>query len=228
YMVDGREYVVLAFGGNETARGNSNLQTSAPGDALIAFALPQGSASAAAGAATPEAGAAKPNVVAADMKDVPLAGRFTGKQMAPAKNPPAGSTVYEVQFHDQLYFPNQITVKPGEQVAIHLMNVGKSGSTGFAIDLPAGEIAMAGQLSTGHDAYISFTAPKDPGVYQFYYPAESKRFRGSAGYVRVALPGEATTPGMPATSAPTANPGNTRIPGTTVGSATPAPGSPQD
>ncbi|MEZ4580885.1 MAG: PQQ-binding-like beta-propeller repeat protein [Caldilineaceae bacterium] len=37
YMANGREYVVMAFGGNTQVRSG---QTSPPGDALIAFALP--------------------------------------------------------------------------------------------------------------------------------------------------------------------------------------------
>ena len=52
YVVNGREYVVNAFGGNTQVRSG---QLSPPGDALIAFALPQ-------------AGQAEPNVVTATPK----------------------------------------------------------------------------------------------------------------------------------------------------------------
>ena len=212
YMVNGREYVVMPFGGNSglwTAYGTAHV-----GDAVIAFALPQGTAGTGNGADPAPAAAttAKPHVVHGPIPDVPDFGHFPGKFVPPAARPPAGSTVYTIQFRSLLYYPKKVTVAPGQLVAIHLMDTDPWASAAFAIDLPTGSVAMRSQLAAGHDAYIAFQVPNTPGTYTFYYPSYGMLYQGAAGTLTVAGPGQATSPSIPAAQAPTANVGPVKAP----------------
>ena len=211
YMVNGREYVVMPFGGNSGLR--SAYQTGLPGDAVIAFALPQGTASTAGGgvALDPTTATAKPNIVKADIPDVGAAGRYPGHVVAPTSKPAPGSTVYTVQYRTGLYDPSTIVVAPGQNVSIHLMNTDAYSVAGWAVDLPSFSVAMQSQITAGHDAYLNLgKMPDTPGTYMFYNPHESGKYSGQAGTFIVAEPGQATSPSIPAAQAPTANVGPTK------------------
>lgn len=187
YEYQGREYVVMAFGGNVDNRFDNNSTTSLPGDALIAFALPAGAGSPAASASS----AAKPHVVMANLKEVNGA-RFVGKLVEPMAKPPAGAFIVEVAARDYAYFPSTFTVPPGATVAVHLRNTG-IGSENMAVSLPTGDVAIHAGVAEGKDAYFVFTAPDQPGTYQIYNPSFSAGLYGQTGAMIVAGPGTPTT-----------------------------------
>jgi len=66
-----------------------------------------------------------------------------------------------------------------------------TGGTGFTITLPTGRIGLNGAIAGNQSGYFVFTAPSQPGVYEFF---GSARFFGMTGEMRVgpACPTSAT------------------------------------
>lgn len=178
YTVDGRTYVVMAFGGNNQIRSSSISPT---GDAVIAFALPE------------EGSGADVSEVFAEPQQVETGGIPASALVAPMALPPDGSTVVELETAEFSFFPNEFTVAPGATVAIHLMNVGVPPSS-IAINLPEGPMALAGALVPTEDAYFVFTAPEQPGAYEFFSPLGPQRFFGMTGTMRVGQDSAAASP----------------------------------
>jgi alcohol dehydrogenase (cytochrome c) len=208
YQANGREYVAIAFGGNFREWADTGSRTSKRGDAVIAFALPQGtsgSATASPSASTSGAqgNAGNPSVVMANLKDVP--GTYPGKIVKGTLTAPADSHVYQIEVHDFTYYPDTITVSPGEKVAIFLKNTGIE-QDGIALEAPAGDIALNGGVKPGESLYFVFTAPKQPGAYKLYSPVGNiEEFLGETGTLIVAAPGTPTTVSTPPSAAPRGN-----------------------
>ena len=185
YAINGREYVVMPFGGNSPARIGG---FSPPGDALVAFALPQ--------AGDP----AVPNVVTAspipvDVGAIPDANLSDGR---PAPTP--GFRVVDIVSKEINYQPNNFVVMPGERIAVHLIVSGDTPTqgavpSGFAVRLPSGPVGLRGIVKPGGDTYFEFTAPTDPGLYEFFSPNGNQRALGESGFLRVA-------PACPANTVP--------------------------
>lgn len=157
YVRNGREYVVMAFGGNYRQREDTAAATLLLGDAMVAFALPR-------------ADAAGPNVVTAHPMLVPTG---APEMFPPATSAPPGAHVVTIKIHDVGYYPNLFTVQAGAKVAVHLVNTGISGA-GFAVNLPTGPIGVEGGVDPGKDAYFVFTAPAQPGAYRIYGPTDDQ------------------------------------------------------
>lgn len=183
YVMNGREYVVMAFGGNTQVRSGQN---SPPGDVLIAFALPQ-------------AGQGAPNVVTAQPTQIPSGAIPDSAMVPPATSAPPDATVVEVHAHNIHFYPDHLTATPGQKLALHLMNV-EPGEVphNFFIALPAGIIGTKGVLEPGQDGYLVITAPEQPGDYFFWCDVGSHRFQGMNGTLTVAAAGGGA-PGMPRT-----------------------------
>jgi quinohemoprotein ethanol dehydrogenase len=161
YVVNGREYVVMDFGGNADAGF-------AQGDALIAFALPQG------GQTQPMTVQANP--VQADTGDLPASA-----MQPPLATAPPDARVVQLVAHDFAFEPKSFTALPGEKIAVQIVNTGADGS-GFTITLPTGRIGLNGAIAGNQSGYFVFTAPSQPGVYEFF---GSARFFGMTGEMRV-------------------------------------------
>lgn len=168
YVVDGREYVVMPFGGNNQARSG---QTSPPGDAVIAFALPQGSAN-------------TPKVVTAAPVQVETGGIPPEAMMAPVDRAPADAVLVELETNNFTFHPSTFTVQPGQKLAVKIVNNGVPPS-GFAIKLPSGPVALKGPVKPGQSAIFVFTAPSKPGKYEFFSPLGPQRFFGMTGMMTV-------------------------------------------
>jgi plastocyanin len=188
YMVGGREYVVMAFGGNTQVRSGQNSPT---GDVLMAFALPQ------AGQGAPNNVTAQPVQLASG--DIDEAGLTP-----PADSAPPDATVVEVHAKNIHFTPEQITARPGQKLALHLMNMEPGLVThNFYIALPQGVVGTKGQLDSGQDGYLMLTAPEQPGEYYFWCDVGTHRFQGMTGELVVsAEAGAGQQPGMPRTGAP--------------------------
>jgi quinohemoprotein ethanol dehydrogenase len=189
YAVDGREYVVMAFGGNNQVRSafgaNNQVRSddpSPPGDAVIAFALPEDGAA-----------GGEPNVVRADPVQVETGAIPPEAMVPPMQSAPAGATIVEIETHDYTFFPNEFTVEPGQQVAVHIVNTGLPPS-GIAIMLPDGPMALKGAVLTKEDAYFVFTAPDQPGTYDFFNPLGPQKFFGMTGTMTVSADASESTP----------------------------------
>lgn len=185
YMINGREYVVMAFGGNTQVRSGQNSPT---GDALIAFALPQ------AGQSAPPVTIAQPTQIAA--------GDVTGPGIQPAaKTAPPDAFVIEMEAKNIHFHPDTVAAMPGQKVAIHLKNI-EPGEVvhNIYLTLPTGTVGIQGQLAAGEDGYLIFTAPNEPGDYFYWCDIGTHRFQGMAGVLNVRLDGN-MTPGMPTTGA---------------------------
>jgi alcohol dehydrogenase (cytochrome c) len=175
YMVNGREYVVMGFGGNFRQRADVGDDNSPVGDAYIAFALPQ-------------AGKAEPHRVIAHPRQ--LQGRLVPEgvaiRTAGSATPPRGARVIEIKMHDYNFDPNTITARPGEKITVHLVNTDPVAGFGFVIDLPTRPLALVGHLGPGESKYVAFTAPSQPGDYEFYsLTGNAERFFGMTGTLRV-------------------------------------------
>ena len=151
YVVHGREYVVMAFGGSSHVRGDTGMTTSPLGDALVAYALPQ-------------AGAGGPHVVAAQPIQIPVGAPAA---VGGVSRPPAGTMVIEITTRDLNYYPHRFTVRAGVQVAVHLVDDGLLPAS-FAVNLPTGAVGLSRPLMPGQGTYFVFTAPRQPGAYEFF------------------------------------------------------------
>ena len=172
YVVNGREFVVMAFGGNSGVRSN---QTSPPGDTLIAFALPP-------------LAAGEPRVITGNPKQVNT-GDIPDSAMTPAvdKAPP-DARVIEIAAHDGTFHPDNFTVLAGEKIALHIVNVDPAGAAGFALKLSGGPRALKGSIGPGKDGFFVFTAPAESGIVEFFSPLGTQRLMGMTGFMRVAPP----------------------------------------
>jgi quinohemoprotein ethanol dehydrogenase len=171
YVVNGREYVVNAFGGNAQVRSG---QPSPPGDVLIAFALPQ-------------PGEAGPNVVTATPKQIPTGDIPDSALQDRLPSPPADARVVEIHMNHIFFYPNQLTAQPGEKLALHLINSESTGQEhNIAFALSTGVIGLKDVIPAGEDGYFTFTAPDKPGDYTFWcYVGEHKEL-GMQGTLTVA------------------------------------------
>ena len=164
YVRRGREYIVMAFGGNAHMRAGG--QPGAQGDAVIAFAL-----------AKPDK---KPREVSAHPIPVKTGFIPESAMIEPAQAPPAGANVIELTVANLKYTPSQFTVKTGQTVAIHLV-VTQGFPAGIAMQLPNGPIALDEPVKGRHSAYFVFTAPQKPGTYSFFSNAGPERALGLQG-----------------------------------------------
>jgi uncharacterized protein (TIGR03437 family) len=170
YVVNGREYVVMAFGGNADAGFTK-------GDALIAFALPQ-------------SGQTQPLTVQANVVQVDTGALSASATQPAVTTAPPDARVVELVAHDFAFEPRSFTALPGEKIAVQIVNTA-AGGTGFTITLPTGRIGLKGSIAGNQSGYFVFTAPSQPGVYEFF---GSARFFGMTGELRVgpACPTSAT------------------------------------
>lgn len=168
YLVGGREYVVMPFGGNSHIRGDNGATTSPLGDALVAFALPG------------KAGG-EPRVVDAQPVQVPVGApaKVTGSSIRPA-----GTRIVEIVAHDFNYYPNRFRVKAGQQVAVHIVDTGNL-PIGFAVDLPTGAIGLSRALMPGMGTYFAFRAPAKPRDYAIFSSIQPDTYYASGGTMTV-------------------------------------------
>jgi quinohemoprotein ethanol dehydrogenase len=172
YSVNGTQYVVMAFG------GNNGLQGSTPGDALVAFALPP-------------AGRQQPTTVDASPRQVPTGLLPDSATQPPAMSAPADARVVELVTHDTNYLPESFTALAGEKIAVRIVNTGTTGA-GFIINLPSGRTGLRATVPANQSGFFVFTAPNEPGVYEFFGMGNA-RFQGMTGQMRVG-PGCAGNP----------------------------------
>ncbi|HXW00212.1 MAG TPA: cupredoxin domain-containing protein, partial [Anaerolineae bacterium] len=171
YMVNGRQYVVNAFGGNAQVRSG---QPSPTGDALIAFALPQ-------------PGEAGPNVVRANPKQVPTGDIPESDLQATLPSPPADARVIEIHMNQIFFYPNELTAQPSEKLALHLINSEAAGlEHNVAIALETGVTGLKETITAGEDGYFVFTAPDTPGDYTFWCNVGEHKELGMQGTLTVA------------------------------------------
>jgi len=183
YVVNGREYVVTGFGGNTQVRSG---QVSPSGDALIAFALPL-------------PGETSPNEVMASPRQVPT-GEIPQEGLQPiGHSAPAGARVVDIAAKEILFSLSSLSARPGERIAVHLTNQESVGvQHNIAFDLPSGRTGMDGVLEKGEDGYFIFTAPTQPGAYQFWCDVGAHRFLGMSGTLTVQANG-GSSPSLPNT-----------------------------
>lgn len=177
YTVNGREYVVMAMGGNDREREDSGGKAGAVGDALVAFALP-------------DAGYTGPNVVEAHPMPVEEGELANATEVEAVQSAPPDAVVVDLQTHDFNFYPNEFTVQTGQKVAVHIVNTGIV-PTLFAVKLPSGPIKLKEEdkIKPNEDAYIVVTAPDQPGRYEFMSPPQEKF--GMVGTMIVVPPGAA-------------------------------------
>ena len=183
YKAGGREYVVMAFGGNTQVRSGQNSPT---GDVVIAFALPQ-------------TGQGAPNVVIAQPTQIASGDIDESGLTPPAASAPPDALVIEVHAKNIHFYPDEIKAKPGQKLAIHLMNM-EPGLVfhNFYIALPGGVVGTKGMLDSGQEGYLVLTAPNEPGEYYFWCDVGTHRFQGMTGELIVEAEGS-SEPGMPRT-----------------------------
>jgi Cupredoxin-like domain/PQQ-like domain len=169
YVVKGREFIVMGFGGNARERGDG--ANSSNGDALIAFSLPVNNGA--------------PAVVTASPKQVDTGDIPASNLIPPATSAPGDAAVVTLNTHDLIFEPNQFTVNAGQKVAVHIVNSGDT-PMNFAVQLPNGTFGLASTIMPGTDVFFVFTAPLQPGDYKFFDPISPLRFFGTDGTMHVA------------------------------------------
>jgi alcohol dehydrogenase (cytochrome c) len=171
YMVNGREYVVHAFGGNAQVRSG---QPSPTGDTLIAFALPQ-------------EGVSEPNFVQANPQQVPLGEIPEANLIAAMPSPPEDARVVTLQMNALHFYPDTFTAQPGEKIAVQLINSSTDmNDHNIAFGFSTGTIGMEGVIPVGQEGYFVFTAPSEPGDYTFWCHVSEHRELGMEGTMTVA------------------------------------------
>jgi plastocyanin len=163
--------VVMAFGGNTQVR---NTQISPPGDALVAFALPQ------------QGQGGSTSTIQANVQDIPKGEAPDSALKDIEKSAPADAQLVELKTHDILFDPNHFSTAPGARIAVKLVNVEPAeGEHNFFVALPDGWQGMKGTLKPGEAGYFTFTAPQQPGTYMFWCDVETHRFHGMVGTMTV-------------------------------------------
>jgi plastocyanin len=81
--------------------------------------------------------------------------------------------------------PKSLTVKPGQKVAVTLVN---QGTTPHSIEfqLPEGMTALQKTVPPGQTGTVEFTAPSQPGTYSFDCPVANHIQLGMKGTLTVA------------------------------------------
>ena len=171
YMVDGREYVVMPFGGNSHIRGDNGAAISPVGDALIAFALPR-------------KGGGEPHVVDAQPVHIPVR---APAGVAGASIRPTGTAIIDIAAHDFNYYPNRFTIGPGEKIAVRVANTGHL-PVGFAVNLPTGAIGLARPIAPSDVKYFVFTTPTRAGDYEFFSSIQPDKYYATGGVMTVRAP----------------------------------------
>jgi len=184
YVMNGREYVVMPFGGNTQVRSG---QTSPTGDALIAFALPQ-------------PGQAGPAEITAHPQEVGKGESKNGQKVAIMHSAPSGARVVDIEAKELRFYPDTFTARPGERIAIHLTNHSPVGHEhNIAFGLSEGKVLMDGELKVGEDGYMVFTAPTQPGPYSFWCDVEQHKEQGMVGTLFVTSSGASQSQTFPET-----------------------------
>jgi plastocyanin len=83
----------------------------------------------------------------------------------------------DIEAKDHVYFPREITARPGERFYVNLINGGNEGHNIY-IDLPDAPKTFGEPIPTGQSRTILVNAPAQPGRYQVYCPVEDHRERG--------------------------------------------------
>lgn len=108
---------------------------------------------------------------------------------APSQQETAGEArVIEVIATDFDFDPQRIEVKPGEKVAVKLINKGDRPHN-IEFELPSGEEELEQPVKPGETATLRFTAPDKPGEYTSYCPVGNHRERGMTATLVVGKPG---------------------------------------
>ncbi len=109
------------------------------------------------------------------------------------------STNVNVTMVDYLYKPNEIVIPAGQQITLNLTNNGavhhefvimKYGTTvgeSFG-DEDEENIYWEQEVEPGQTMSVTFTAPTEPGVYQFVCGIEGHYTAGMKGTIRVVVP----------------------------------------
>lgn len=101
----------------------------------------------------------------------------SGRVAAAAPQP----RVIEVRAREHRFLPREISVQPGEQVKIYLRNLGRERHEWEADGLKA-EIRPVEPGKTGE---VIFTAPTQPGTYEFACHVEGHHKKGMKGVLIV-------------------------------------------
>lgn len=167
YMVDGREFVVMPFGGNSHIRGDNGAALSPVGDAVVAFALPRNGS--------------EPHIVNAHPMQIFVRAPAS---VAGASVQPAGTKLVTIDAHDLNYYPRRFTAKAGAKIAVRVSDTGHL-PVGFAVDLPTGAIGLARPVAPGEVTYFAFTAPTRPGDYEFFSSIAADKYYARGGIMTV-------------------------------------------
>lgn len=83
----------------------------------------------------------------------------------------------DLEAKDHVYFPREISARPGEVFYVNLINGGNEGHNVY-IDLPDAPKTFGEPVPTGQSRTLLVNAPAQPGRYQVYCPVEDHRERG--------------------------------------------------
>lgn len=85
--------------------------------------------------------------------------------------------VVEMEAKDHVYFPREISAKPGEQFYVNLVNGGNEPHN-IHIELSQAPITFGDPLPVGQSRKLLVSAPTQPGRYQIFCPVKDHRERG--------------------------------------------------
>ncbi|MDQ3395334.1 MAG: cupredoxin domain-containing protein [Bacteroidota bacterium] len=85
--------------------------------------------------------------------------------------------VIELEAKDHVYFPREITAKPGEQFYVNLVNGGNEAHN-IHVELPQAPITFGEPVAMGQSRKLLVKAPTQSGRYQIFCPVKDHRQRG--------------------------------------------------
>lgn len=85
--------------------------------------------------------------------------------------------VIEMEAKDHVYFPREITARPGEQFYINLINGGNEPHN-IHIEFPQAPLRFGENVPIGQSRRLLVAAPTQPGRYQIFCPVNDHRERG--------------------------------------------------
>ncbi|CAN5319186.1 hypothetical protein BH23BAC1_BH23BAC1_34810 [soil metagenome] len=103
---------------------------------------------------------------------------ITGEREATETIPGAGAErTVDVEAKDHVYFPREISARPGERFYVNLINGGNEGHN-IHFDLPEAPKTFGEPVPTGQSRTLLVNAPAQPGRYQVFCPVDDHRERG--------------------------------------------------
>jgi uncharacterized cupredoxin-like copper-binding protein len=104
--------------------------------------------------------------------------------VSPVPPPAQVPIILDVSVRNGTFAPNQLRVAPGQQVTLRITNQDQI-AHGLILEVPGQSVALPTAIQPGASATLTFIAPEQPGIYNFYSSVDGQRQQGLQGTIIV-------------------------------------------